>query len=65
MEDDNISIHRGVEDTSSREGSKQGSILSRISGKKKKPESLDHVSLLESGPHSDEDSEEDVVLQFK
>ncbi|XP_064610075.1 copper-transporting ATPase 1-like isoform X2 [Liolophura sinensis] len=44
---DNISMHRGVEDeTPSPKGSKQGSILSRLSGRNKKS-GPDHTSLLE------------------
>jgi len=58
---DNISIHRGVEDLS-RDNSRQGSLLSRLSGKKK-PQSLDHASLLEAAQNSDEEMENDV--QFK
>ncbi|XP_061164353.1 copper-transporting ATPase 1-like [Saccostrea echinata] len=55
---DNISVHRGVESLpSSREGSKQGSIISRLSGKKK-PVTPDHTSLLEMGDNSDSDSSE-------
>ncbi|XP_056011755.1 copper-transporting ATPase 1-like isoform X3 [Ostrea edulis] len=55
---DNISVHRGVESLpSSREGSKQGSIISRLSGRKK-PNMPDHVSLLEMGENSDSDSSE-------
>jgi hypothetical protein len=55
---DNISVHRGVESLpSSREGSKQGSIISRLSGKKKLS-MPDHVSLLEMGENSDSDSSE-------
>uniref|UniRef100_A0A8W8LF78 Uncharacterized protein n=1 Tax=Magallana gigas TaxID=29159 RepID=A0A8W8LF78_MAGGI len=53
---DNISVHRGVESLpSSREPSKQGSIISRLSGKKKTP-SPDHTSLLEMNNMSDSDS---------
>lgn len=53
---DNISVHRGVESLpSSREPSKQGSIISRLSGKKKTP-SPDHTSLLEMNDMSDSDS---------
>ena len=55
---DNISLHRGVEDSmSSREGSKQGSILSRLSGRKKL-QAQDHASLLEAV--KDSDTEEDI-----
>ncbi|KAJ8298432.1 hypothetical protein KUTeg_024963 [Tegillarca granosa] len=56
--DDNISVHRGIIDShnNSREGSKQGSILSRLSGKKKPP-SADHASLLK--PEGESDSEEE------
>lgn len=53
---DNISVHRGVESfPPSREPSKQGSIISRLSGKKKTP-SPDHTSLLEMNNMSDSDS---------
>ncbi|KAL3879471.1 hypothetical protein ACJMK2_031767 [Sinanodonta woodiana] len=55
---DNISIHRGLdEERGSREGSKQSSILSRLSGKKKPP-SEDHTSLLDKG-----DNAEDLELE--
>ncbi|XP_060064791.1 copper-transporting ATPase 1-like [Ylistrum balloti] len=54
---DNISIHRGIEEgRMSREGSKQGSILSRLSGKKK-PVTTDHVSLLDTAEQSDSEGE--------
>ncbi|XP_052281912.1 copper-transporting ATPase 1-like isoform X3 [Dreissena polymorpha] len=58
QEEDNVSLHRGVESISSREPSKQGSILSRLSGKKKQ-QNQDHTSLLEAGELSD--SEEEVT----
>lgn len=57
---DNISVHRGVESMpSSREGSKQGSIISRLSGRKK-PTTPDHTSLLEMGENSDSDSSDQL-----
>ncbi|XP_052796287.1 copper-transporting ATPase 1-like isoform X2 [Mya arenaria] len=62
QDDDNISIHRGVTDSmSSREPSKQGSILSRLSGKKK-PQTQDHASLLEAGAGSGSESETDEEM---
>lgn len=68
QEMDNISMHRGVEDSlsGSREGSKQGSILSRLSAKIKKQtqtQTQDHTSLLEQGQGSD--SEEESVLNVR
>ena len=58
QDDDNISVHRGVMDSiSSKDGSKQGSIMSRLSGKKK-PQSQDHTSLLENGENSEEDTDD-------
>ncbi|KAK3099390.1 hypothetical protein FSP39_003672 [Pinctada imbricata] len=61
-EGDNISMHRGVESISSREGSKQGSILSKLSIGKKKVIQPDHFSLLDrQGDHSDSDTENYVV----
>lgn len=51
---DNISMHRGVEDeTPSPKGSKQGSILSRLSGRNKKS-GPDHTSLLEGNMDMEE-----------
>ena len=53
---DDISVHRGVESLAgSREGSKQGSILSKLSGKK--PKTLDHASLLDTVSDTDDDDE--------
>ncbi|XP_021371142.1 copper-transporting ATPase 1-like isoform X2 [Mizuhopecten yessoensis] len=58
---DNISIHRGIEEgRSSREGSKQGSILSRLSGKKK-PVTTDHLSLLDTASLSESDGEVEFI----
>ncbi|XP_033744011.1 copper-transporting ATPase 1-like isoform X2 [Pecten maximus] len=58
---DNISIHRGIEEERySREGSKQGSILSRLSGKKK-PVTTDHLSLLDTASLSDSDGEVEFI----
>ena len=52
---DEISVHRGVESQpGSREGSKQGSILSKLSGNKK-PKTQDHASLLETVSDTDDD----------
>ena len=52
---DEISVHRGVESLAgSREGSKQGSILSKLSGNKK-PKTLDHASLLDTVSDTDDD----------
>jgi len=58
-QEDNISIHRGVPDSvaGSREGSKQGSILSRLSGKRR-PQEPDHTSLLEAGPGTESEDDE-------
>lgn len=59
QEMDNISMHRGVDDSmSSREGSKQGSILSRLSAKIKKPQTQDHASLLDDNQGSDAEETE-------
>lgn len=50
---ENVSVHRGVEeDHSSPRGSRQSSILSRLSGKSKKP-SMAEASLLELDPTQD------------
>ncbi|CAE1312402.1 copA [Acanthosepion pharaonis] len=50
---ENVSVHRGVEeDHSSPRGSRQSSILSRLSGKSKKP-SMAEASLLELDPAQD------------
>lgn len=58
---DNISIHRGIEEERySRENSKQGSILSRLSGKKK-PVTTDHLSLLDTASLSDSDGEVEFI----
>ena len=53
---DDISIHRGIDSVAgSREGSKQGSILSKLSGSKK-PKTLDHASLLDTVSDTDDES---------
>lgn len=63
QERDDISMHRGVEDSiSSREGSKQGSILSKLSAKMKKPQTQDHTSLLEADTSDTEEVEMSVRL---
>ncbi|WAQ98476.1 ATP7A-like protein [Mya arenaria] len=55
-------LKTGVTDSmSSREPSKQGSILSRLSGKKK-PQTQDHASLLEAGAGSGSESETDEEM---
>jgi len=63
QEQDNISMHRGVEDSiSSREGSKQGSILSKLSAKMKKPQTPDHTSLLEADGSDHDEMEMSIRL---
>ena len=57
-----ISVQRGIGyEGTSREGSIQGSILSRLSGKRKPP-SVDHVSLLENNDDEEDDSEQNTHI---
>ena len=60
-EEDNISMHRGVDSISSREGSKQGSILSKLSLSKKKVVQADHTSLLERENEESSDTDSYIV----
>ncbi|XP_076117388.1 copper-transporting ATPase 1-like [Mytilus galloprovincialis] len=56
-----ISVQRGIGyEGTSREGSTQGSLLSRLSGKRK-PQSVDHTSLLENN-EDEEDSDQNTKL---
>ncbi|XP_063413158.1 copper-transporting ATPase 1-like isoform X1 [Mytilus trossulus] len=56
-----ISVQRGIGyEGTSREGSTQGSLLSRLSGKRK-PQSVDHTSLLENN-EDDEDCDQNTKL---
>lgn len=56
-----ISVQRGIGyEGTSREGSMQGSLLSRLSGKRK-PQSVDHTSLLENN-EDEEDSDQNTKL---
>ena len=52
---DDISVHCGAEvDMASRSGSRQGSLLSRLSNKLKPPNTADRLSLLDNNEESDE-----------
>ena len=55
-----ISVQRGIGyEGTSREGSIQGSLLSRLSGKRKPP-SVDHESLLENNDDEEDDSDKNT-----
>ena len=55
-----ISVQRGIGyEGTSREGSIQGSLLSRLSGKRKPP-SVDHASLLENNDDEEDDSDQNT-----